>query len=451
MTSGKSLYLPVEGLARELDGKLLLALIARERGWHPVIGYKRAIRDRGALLPPGVLLSHNARLRKPRMFARMADYGHRTVVLDEEALVRQTDEIFFLKHDPEAFENVELVLSWGEDDAALWSRSPLVEDGKVRITGNPRMDILRPELAAYREPEVAEIRGRFGDYVLLNSNFPTVNHFVPSRTTLTFSDAAEENCVAGPKTAFLEHKRQIFERFLALVPKIAEAIAPAKLIVRPHPSERHDPWLDAVAKAANAEVISEGSVVPWLAGARALVHNGCTSAVEAAVLGTTVLSYRPVQSDELDNPLPNSVGTECFDDDALLGELRRSLASGRQPLSNSQQALLERHIAAMSGEFACERIIDALEELPETSSAGFGRSVATRIKQRIRLVNRAYLKPFKKQLTQGGRLRQAYVDRKMSLMTPDYMNQRVERLRETLGRFEGFTAKPLSKNLFIIE
>ena len=451
MTSAKSLYLPVEGLARELDGKLLLALIARERGWRPVIGYKRAIRDRGPMLPPGVLLSHNARLRKPRMFARMATYGHRTVVLDEEALVRQTDEIFLLKHDPKAFDSVDLVLSWGQDDADLWSGSALVEGEKVRVTGNPRMDMLRPELASFREQEVAEIRERFGDYVLFNSNFPTVNHFVPTRTTLTFADAAEAQYVDGPKSAFLNHKRQIFERFLTLIPKIAEEIAPTKLIVRPHPSENHDAWHRAVAGASNASVVSEGSVVPWLAGARALVHNGCTSAVEAAVLGATVLSYRPVQSPELDNPLPNGVGIECFDDDTLLAELRKILDGGPRQLSNSQQQLLERHVAAMSGAFACERILDALDELPNSPSPAIKRGLAVRFKQHIRLIEKVYLKQLKKQLSQGGRLRLAYIDRKMSQMTPDNMNRRIDRLRRTLGRFEACRAKPLAKNLFVIE
>ena len=91
MISVKTLYLPVEGLARELDGKLLLALIARERGWRPVIGHKSAIRHRRAALPPWVFLSHNARRRRPVFFERFGKFGHQSVVHDEEALVRQTD------------------------------------------------------------------------------------------------------------------------------------------------------------------------------------------------------------------------------------------------------------------------------------------------------------------------------------------------------------------------
>ena len=39
----------------------------------------------------------------------------------------------------------------------------------------------------------------------------------------------------------------------------------------------------------------------------------------------------------------------------------------------------------------------------------------------------------------------------MAQMTPDYMNRRVDGLRQTLGRFEGYRARPLAKNLFVIE
>ncbi len=173
MTSVKSLYLPVENLARELDGKLLLALVARERGWRPVIGHKAAIRGHRSILPPGIYLAHNARRGKAVFFERFGRYGHQSVVLDEEALVRQTDDIFLMKHEQDAFDKVSLVLTWGEDDAELWRRSQRIGPERVVVTGNPRMDVLRRDLRAFHQPEIDAIRERFGDYVLLNTNFTT--------------------------------------------------------------------------------------------------------------------------------------------------------------------------------------------------------------------------------------------------------------------------------------
>ena len=248
-----------------------------------MIGYKAAIRGHRSILPPGIYLAHNARRSKPVFFERFGRFGHRSVVLDEEALVRQTDEIFLMKHESDAFDKVSLVLTWGEDDAELWRKSGRVGPERVVVTGNPRMDVLRSDLRAFHRPEIAAIRERFGDYVLLNTNFPTVNHFVAWSSTLKLAKSVTDARVIEQKSEFLSHKQALFERFQLLIPKLARAIAPLALVVRPHPSERHEPWLDAVSGASNASVAFEGSVVPWIAAARALIHNGCTSAVEAAV------------------------------------------------------------------------------------------------------------------------------------------------------------------------
>ncbi len=451
MRSARRLYLPVEGLARELDGKLLLALIARERGWEPVIGYKNAIRDRRALLRPGIFLSHNARRKKPDIFRRLAEFGHQTVVLDEEALVRQTDEIFLMKHEPGAFDRVRLVMAWGEDDAALWRGSGWIGADRVAVTGNPRMDVLRPELRAFHQPEIDAIRAEHGDYVLVNTNFATINHFVPERSTLIFADTVGDHPVIEEKARFLAHKTALFERFLALMPGLARAIAPLRLVIRPHPSELHRPWIDAVAGVPNAAVVAQGSVVPWIAGARALIHNGCTSAVESAVVGTPVLTYRPVRSEAYDNPLPNGVGVECFGDGELIEALKACLEAGPRPLNDAQRELLEHHLAAASGPLSCERIIDALDRLPDPAEGAEPPGPLRRLGHRLDYHRRIGWRRLRDGLSAGGRTRRAYIDRKMSELTPAFMDQRVARFQAALGRFEGRRARRLAGDLFAIE
>ena len=451
MTSVKTLYLPVESLARELDGKLLLALIARERGWRPVIGQRGAISTHRSILPPGIVLAHNARGAKPDMFERFGKFGHHSVVLDEEGLVRQTDDIFLMKHEKNAFDKVSLVLTWGEDDAELWRKSQQIGPERVIVTGNPRMDVLRRDLRAFHQPEIDSIRDRFGDYVLLNTNFATINNFIARRSTLVLASWATDAQIVEQRAGLLGHKRALFERFLLLVPKIAQAIAPVRLVVRPHPSESHEPWLATVSGSPNASIVFEGSVVPWIAGARALVHNGCTSAVESAVIGTPVLSYRPARSDIYDNPLPNGVGIECFDDDVLIEALQAVLANGPRGLTSDQSKMLEHHIAGASGRLSCERIIDTFDQLPI-----IGGTVADpgKIEWCKRYLTVQWLTKWRhigRLLSTRGRTRLAYADRIFPKMTSRYMDDRIGRFQQSLGRFEGLRAKRLAANLFAIE
>jgi surface carbohydrate biosynthesis protein len=80
----RSLFLPIESQARELDAKLLLGLVALERGWVSVIGEKNSVRNSCATSQPGVFLSHNARDGRESSFKRLKSYGHKIAVLDEE-------------------------------------------------------------------------------------------------------------------------------------------------------------------------------------------------------------------------------------------------------------------------------------------------------------------------------------------------------------------------------
>ena len=351
-----NLYLPITSQPRELDAKLLLALVARERGITPLLGYKTTFRARLPNLDPGVYLSHNAR-DQAKFNDGIAAMGHQIYALDEEALVRQTDEIFLKKHPRNAFDDVHRVLCWGEDDAEMWARSDIKPACGTTVVGNPRMDLLRPELAGYFEERVAELRATYGDYVLLNTNFPTVNNVTPQGGGVRMKSWALDERGQQIEQEFLSNKRAMFEATLALIEPLARAIAPLSLVLRPHPNEDHAPWEDAAAELDNVHVVFEGGVVPWLIGARALVHNNCTTAVEAAVAGTPILNFRPWHSN-YDNPLAHDLGRDCRDAQAIADALQELLDSDDDPLNEAQKKRLRYHVASYDGALSCDRIAD---------------------------------------------------------------------------------------------
>ena len=54
-------------------------------------------------------------------------------------------------------------------------------DMPIHVTGNPRSDMLRPELRSFYEPEAEEIRKTYGNFILVNTNFNHVNAFFPAQ------------------------------------------------------------------------------------------------------------------------------------------------------------------------------------------------------------------------------------------------------------------------------
>ena len=367
----RTLLLPVETTNREFDGKLLLALKALELGYEPIIGSRTAIHAILPSLPKSIYLAKGARSGSARVFSLLEALGHIIVALDEEALVRFPDEGFHMKLDPETFNRPRLLYAWGKSNAEVWRSFINYRGAPVLEIGNPRIDMLRPEFREFYRDECAALQHRYGRFVLLSSNFSFVNHFIPNHVRYKVAKSADKVKSDAVKSGFVAHKQALFDRFRALVPDLAKAIAPNALIIRPHPSENAVTWRDAAQGLANVHVLHEGPMTPWLMAAHILVHNGCTSAVEASILGTPVIAYRPMRSAH-DLDLPNMVSLELDATSAVIEACQiqlshnRALANGPSP---EQMAVLENHIARLAGPLSSDRILASFKEFQSVLAA----------------------------------------------------------------------------------
>jgi len=73
--------------------------------------------------------------------------------------------------------------TWGEDNARAFRQfSGYDNNTPIIVTGNPRIDLLRPELREFYRPEAEALRERYGNFILINTNF--------SRSTTTIRRSA---------------------------------------------------------------------------------------------------------------------------------------------------------------------------------------------------------------------------------------------------------------------
>lgn len=465
------LYLPITSQPRELDSKLVLAHAARAAGLRPVIGYKSSFMTRLARLQPGIFLAHNARQKLGRL-GEVSHFGHAVVVLDEEALVRQSDEIFWKKHPENAFAHVDKILSWGTDDAALWPRYGVAKPEEVAVVGNPRFDLLRPELAHFHSAEVAALHERFGRYVLFNTNFPTVNNLTPQGGGVRMAEWAMDAKGQALNDRFLSFKNEMLAATCALIAPLARAIAPLSLVVRPHPNEDHAPWLRAADGQENVHVIFEGNVVPWLIGAEALVHNNCTTGVEGVAAAKTVLNFVPFRS-EFDNPLFHAFGTDCADAAEIAAALSRGAAEteARQAADRDR---LRPHVASVDGPLSATRIAALIAQGGPGLAPARGPGVLARGLSTAQVEARRQLRLLSWKATKRGKAKRRLLAERHPHTTPDMLDAeqlryspqqldlmmrqyppldlaavdaRLARLAEALGHAAPFRAKPLPGRL----
>ena len=365
--------LPVENQVRELDAKLLLACLAVQRGYKCVIGWKSLIDFRVGRFPPSIYFAKSLSEQNLKMLRILHEVGHFVVAWDEEAVVHYRPEIYYARRvGNNALKLIDILVAWGEDNRALLEGHPNFHDQALHVLGNPRSDLLRPELREYFSDEVEALRQRYGDFILINTNFGSINGYTDELNLVRKSKSSNGELEFGRGSlgmpadyarGLFEYRSKIFEAIRGLVPRIAESFAERRVVLRPHPAENHEFWRRQLRHFKNVEVVAEGNVISWLLACQCLVHNGCTTAVEGFVLGAKIISFVPNDDPLYENPLANTLGKRVSDPQAVVDQIHKFL--GRSPEttnSRSNRELVARHMCALDGKLACQRIIDIVSD-----------------------------------------------------------------------------------------
>tara|TARA_B100000676_G_scaffold302056_1_gene350168 strand:- start:2960 stop:4312 length:1353 start_codon:yes stop_codon:yes gene_type:complete len=367
----KFLYLPIEIWSREFHAKTLLALYGASNGWSVVIGPKSEMHRRLPRLPRGVVLQFGFHKNYAAEMKRLRSCGHKVVAADEEGLVTLSPEHYKrYRVSGKTLEQCDKCFCWGDVHAQMIREVDPSVDSKLHITGNPRMDLLRPSFRDLVESEAAGLRDQYGRFILLNGNFGSYNHAMG--IDYTWKSIESKGWASTPKDKDFHHRRvelqgRFFKAFHSVLPKIATE--ERKVVVRPHPSESLVPW-EELSEAHPGKIIvaREGNVIPWLQASEAVLHNGCTTAVEAFFLDRPVIAFRPEKNLELETELPNHISIQVSTEEDLLALLEKVTEED----SKSREERIEyarKFLVAGDGPFSSERMIDALPEV-ENHSAG---------------------------------------------------------------------------------
>lgn len=363
----RTLILPCETRLREFDAKLLLALAAARRGVPAIVGAKKVIDLNLARYPAGVYVGKSLTDRSRHNLAMAKRCGHRVALWDEEGLVWASREVYWrTKLDPATLAAPERLLAWGQENASVWREHPDYQDTPIEVTGNPRGDLLRPEMRGHFAAAVAGIRKRHGRFLLINTNFSRVNHVQASQNR--HLRWLRENRPDDPRGGFAAHKYALFKAFTAMIPELARALPDVPIVIRPHPSERTATWEALASDLPNVSVSPGDNAIAWLLAADGLIHNGCTTALEGYIMERPALAFMPVRSSQFDHPLPNGLSRQVSSLDELIEEAQRCQDNPEAYFAAlatpDRRELLDRNLSGLPGTpMACDRVLDALEPL----------------------------------------------------------------------------------------
>ena len=441
--------MPSETWAREFDAKLLLACCLAERGYPVFVGCKNTIHLNITSFPAGLYLAKDFRVSSDTMFDILEKLGHTIMAWDEEAtLPFDRKEYHTVRISEPSYRKVSAFFAWGSENKLALETAPCGSSAPIHLTGNPRGDLMRPELRSYFEKETAALKEEYGDIILINSNFGRMNHFLElERIAPGELDPALRGRPNSP--LFVKkgkHKAELFDYFLKLVPVLAEKFPEKSIIIRPHPSESFEAWQAAGKGFDNVAVVHKGHVHPWLLASDVMIHSGCTTGMEGYLLNKPVLGYQPIESEESRENLPNKLSHNVAD----LGELIRliqdySSGSAQARRSDEFDALIDPIVTSMYGDLASDKIADKIEmhwrsgDLQQNPRA-LARAMGTA---------KAHVRKAKKQIdyrNPNHKSSLVYDRHRFPEMEPSEVSDRIGRLQRILGRFEGLEVLPVASS-----
>jgi hypothetical protein len=221
-----------------------------------------------------------------------------------------------------------------------------------------------------------------------------------------------------------------------MIPALDKAFPDYNIVVRPHPTESQEIYHDIASDCQRVHVNNEGNVVPWLLATSALVHNSCTTGVEAYVMGVPAITYRASINETYDfgfYRLPNLISHPCFNLDELKAMLNKIL-SGEigQANGDDRKVLIDQYLAAQEGPLACERMVDVLKNLVQDRGQLPKPGIGSRISGRSLFAVRTMIKRYKDSRPTSHNKPEFQRHRYPEVSLSD-MQERVSRFQQLLG------------------
>ena len=408
------IYVVLEIPVRELPGHTHFAVEAVARGHQVIV---TSFNDfwlfhRLGLLKPGVLLAKNTKFPSFEMeyYKSFIAAGHMIYCQEQEPpFIWDSFDKFlyrrrFVKGDQLPFVKV---FCYGERDTEGYSKFFDKQKNVFVNTGSPRTDLWLPK---YKNLYLSDETKRIGKYVLVVSNYASVmgkSHLSERMKHLNRLELLGSHDKELDIFKSVEEEFKILIDLVSAIKYVSARIDGVKFVVRPHPNDKVEYWNNIFHDSDDVLVDNaKGSITPLIAGACAIIQNGCTTALEAAVLEVPVISYGPDRM-KGGKTIPNDIGIRVRNANDLMDVVNKIDGNDAAVLLKSKGKEVLKPLLNTNGT-AAQSMLDLIEEQSSQmqenmygSGSLFVMNIAKRVKSVVdkirKLANRGMVrnKPYR--------------------------------------------------------
>ena len=367
-----NIYLHVEISSRELDSKLLLATLAASRGHQVIVsdlvGIEKGVKKN--ILEPGIFHTKSLSAYKEKIsrHKRMIDKGFMITSLDEEGNLNDYgyEGDAKTRFSNQTIEQSSAIFGWGADDVDTLKKIYPKHSHKIHKTGSPRADLWKPLFSDYWDVP-SQIPKK--PFLLISCNTGYANNVNSFGKLIKFeNEMGRYQSNPNHLEMTLGRSAEDFNKMLAYMNAVKYLSTHNNgydIVLRPHPAEDVEVWKIIFHGVPNVHVIREGSIDAWVKKAFAVMHNSCTTALEATVSKKPVVTY-VLPGQKYSPQLANELGFRVKSLEELLSKVNTIFENSMLSSDNNTLETLPDIISKkifFSDELAAEKIIKIWESI----------------------------------------------------------------------------------------
>lgn len=358
----KHLYIPVEIKPREYVSNLLLINKAIDKNFRCYLGSKSSI-NRLIMYSNqanGIYFSKCSFVKKE--YQKIKKKCDHITILDQElgpALSIQEIQMGLRSMNDQIYnEYIDSYYVLGNfANEIVKQEYPQIET-VIKITGWPRIDLWNKYRYLYKR-KVDEIKNSHGNFILFSSDYVFFNEkIIASHLDELKKFGAKENDETFKFVRDNAYKTLTeFKKFLKIIKELDKVKFKNNLIIRPHPADDHSFWKQIRKEFKNIKVIYDGDISEWLYASNALLHRGCTTAVQSKIANIPtayLISDKNYVRESLTYKISNKIDNQV--------DLYNFM---NNPTMNNNQQALNNYISFNKDLDASEKIAQDLDRLTD--------------------------------------------------------------------------------------
>jgi len=304
----KLVVFPIEIWKREIDAKLFLAIKLILSGYRVLIAEMTDVNIRK--VKNAIILHKDHAVWSDVLFKNWIKRNNSLYAFDEEGLITSNDD-YYIKHRVSdwAIKNLSGIFMWGHNQENLIKKKDItVPCYKI---GSCKLELSSKHKIKFNDGNNSKI--------LVNTRFPYLNGRYSSKQSLEHLGIISNDIDLEKFENFIESEYIIRNEFIKLLKLLA---ANNYLItLRPHPLEDVSYYEDYFNSYTNIKVNNTDDLYDQIKENNILIHDGCTTAIEASSMGRKVYGLRPSNLKDAYDDTANGFSVNFNNAEDLLNEI----------------------------------------------------------------------------------------------------------------------------------